>query len=143
MRQKILQAILNDDWQILLGFLTKEEIKANHIETDLDEYELRCHFSEDGRYTYPHMKNLIYTVIRKLLNQEEEKKEGSMPEKEKFIEFYETKIKKLIDRVQKLRDKDYTDSDRTKWKIDFLMTQALMIQLFVDLIKSNILTTLE
>lgn len=72
--EKILTAIINGKMEVLLDFLSEEEIKKNRVEPFLSEYKWAGDYAEDARYTYPNRERLISTVLRKLLKETQKEK---------------------------------------------------------------------
>ena len=74
--ETILMAIIEGNCEILINYLSEEEVKENRIETNLDDYKWAGNHETDARYTYPNRDRLIVVALRKLL--EEIKQHGDL-----------------------------------------------------------------
>lgn len=72
--ERILKAIINGEVEVLLKYLSEEEIKKNRVEPFLSEYKWAGDYAEDARYTYPNRERLVSTTLRKLLKEIQKEK---------------------------------------------------------------------
>ena len=68
--KELLEAIMNQQWDVFLDYLEPEIIKERRIPTITYEYEWEGEYETDARHTYPNRENLIHAVIKQYFGEE-------------------------------------------------------------------------